>query len=110
MFINIAPLKNSRNYRYLYTGQVISFLGSMISYTALPYQIYQLTKSSFLVGMVGTVQLVPLLLTGLYGGALADSMDRRKMLIIAEFLMCLASALLIINTLLPNPSVVVFFF
>ncbi len=109
MMLNLSPLKNSRNYRFLYAGQVISFLGSMISYTALPYQVYMLTKSSFLVGMIGSVQLVPLVLTGLYGGALADSMDRRRLLVISELLMCLACLLLIINTLLPNPSIVLIF-
>ena len=109
MFLNLAPLKNSKNFRLLYIGQVISFFGSMISYTALPYQVYIITKSSFLVGMIGSVQLVPLVLTGLYGGALADSMDRRKLLVIAEVLMCLSCGLLIMNTLLPNPSVLLIF-
>ena len=109
MLLNLAPLKNSKNFRLLYIGQVISFLGSMISYTALPYQVYMLTKSSFLVGMIGSVQLAPLVLTGLYGGALADSMDRRKLLVIAELLMCLACGLLVINTLLPTPSVALIF-
>lgn len=109
MFINLSPLRKSRNYRLLYLGQVISFLGSMISYAALPYQIYELTKSSFQVGLVGSVQLIPLVLTGLYGGALADSMDRRKLLIVAEALLCLATTLLIANTLIPEPSVVLIF-
>jgi MFS family permease len=109
MILSLGPLRNSRNYRLLYFGQVISFLGSMISYTAIPYQIYQLTKSSFLVGMVGSVQLVPLVLTGLYGGALADSMNRRKMLLIAEALLCLACLLLLINSWLPHPSVILIF-
>lgn len=109
MLLNVAPLKNSKNFRLLYIGQVISFLGSMISYTALPYQVYLLTKSSFLVGMIGSVQLAPLVITGLYGGALADSMDRRKLLVIAELLMCLASGLLIVNSLMAAPSVMLIF-
>jgi MFS family permease len=109
MLLNLSPLKNSRNFRLLYIGQVISFLGSMISYTALPYQVYMLTKSSFLVGMIGSVQLAPLVLTGLYGGALADSMDRRKLLVIAELLLCLACGLLIINSILESPSLVLIF-
>lgn len=109
MFLNLGPLVKSRNYRLLYIGQVVSFLGSMISYTALPYQIYMITKSSFLVGLVGTIQLIPLLLTGLYGGALADSMDRRKLLVVSEFLLCLATGLLIFNSILAEPSVILIF-
>ena len=53
----------------------------MVSYVAIPYQIYTLTGSNLAVGAIGLVELVPLIVFGLYGGALADHVDRRKLLI-----------------------------
>lgn len=109
MYINLDPLKNSPQFRKLFIGQTISFFGSMMTYVAIPYQIYELTKSSFLVGLLGAVQLVPLVIAGLYGGALADSMDRRRILIVSECLLILVTLLMVANCFLPTPSVVVLF-
>ena len=74
MFLDISPLRNNKEYRYLYIGQFISFFGTMLSLVAIPYQVYQITKSTFAVGLVGIVQLVPLLFTAFIGGALSDIM------------------------------------
>lgn len=109
MFINLSPLKNNKEYRYLFLGQTVSFIGSMMSYVAIPYQIYQITKSSFQVGLLGAIQLVPLIIAGMYGGALADNMDRRKLLLFAEAALTVCTGLLVINSLLPNPSVILLF-
>lgn len=76
----------------------------MITYVALPFQVYQLTQSSFAVGLIGIAQLLPLLLTAFMGGALSDSMDRRKLLLISEALLALASLLLMLNALQPLPQ------
>src|ERR1051325_10702076 len=84
MFLDLRPLRRHRDFRALYFGQFVSFVGSMITYVAIPLQVYQLTHSSFAVGMLSTVSLVPLLLAGLFGGATADAMDRRKLLIGSE--------------------------
>jgi MFS family permease len=81
----------------------------MVTSVAIPYQVYQLTGSSFWVGLLGTAQLVPLLLFGLWGGAYADAMDRRRLLIGAELALTLASGALALNALLPHPSVAVIF-
>jgi MFS family permease len=78
--------------------------GAMLSYVALPYQIYELTHSSLAVGAIGLAELIPLLITSLWGGALADKMDRRKLLIIAECVLALNCLLLAVNSLLPQPS------
>ncbi len=59
----------------------VFFFGGMVGYVALPFQLYQLTDSNFAVGAMGLVTIVPLVVFGLYGGALADHVDRRKMLI-----------------------------
>ena len=105
MLIDLGPLRRNRDFRALYVGQFVSFMGTMVTYMAVPYQVYELTQSSFAVGMLGTVQLVPLLLFGLFGGATADALDRRKLLLGSEALLALCSAALAVNAWLPQPSV-----
>lgn len=97
--IDVSPLKNNQNYRWLYMGQFVSFFGSMITYVAIPFQMYEITKSTFHVGMLGIVQLVPLVLFGFWGGALADSLDRKKLVIISEGASALGNILLILFTI-----------
>lgn len=109
MILDLSPLRRHRDYRLLYAGQLISLFGSMITYVAVPYQVYALTQSSFVVGMLGTVQLIPLLFFALWGGAYADSMDRRKLLIASEILMSCGSLALAINSVLTRPSVALIF-
>jgi MFS family permease len=83
--------------------------GSMFTYVAVPYQVFEITHSSFMVGILGAAQLVPLLLFALWGGAYADAMDRRRLLIISELLMTCGSLTLVINSLLASPSLWVIF-
>lgn len=109
MFINISLLFRKKQYGLLFLGQTISFFGSMMTYVAVPYQIYDLTKNSFLVGLLGAVQLVPLIFAGLYGGALADTMDRRRLLLGSEFLLTITSLIFLLNSLLPEPAVPLLF-
>jgi MFS family permease len=108
-FIDLSPLRRHRDYRLLYTGQTLSFVGSMLTYVAVPYQVFQLTQSSLWVGLLGSVQLVPLLVAGLFGGALADTVDRRRMLVVSELLLALASLGMVVNAALPQPSAVAVF-
>jgi MFS family permease len=105
MFLNIQPLRKHRDFRLLYTGQLVSMFGTMITFVAVPYQVFELTHSSFLVGMLGAVQLVPLLLFGLWGGAYADAIDRRKLLIVSEIFLTLGSLTLALNSLSTAPKV-----
>jgi MFS family permease len=72
----------------------VSFLGTMLTYVALPYQMYQLTRSSLAVGLLGLVELVPLLLTAFLGGALADAVDRRRMVILTDVALAAGSLML----------------
>lgn len=104
MWIDISPLIKNRDFRYLYAGQFISLMGTMLSYVALPYQVYELTQSTFLVGLLGVVELVPLLLTAFIGGALADVMDRKKLLLWSELGMMFGCVALLINALIPQPQ------
>ncbi len=105
MFLNLTPLRKHRDYRLLFTGQLVSMFGSMITYVAVPYQVFELTHSSFIVGMLGAAQLVPLLLFALWGGAYADAMDRRKLLIVSEIIMTGGSLTLAINGMTSRASV-----
>ncbi len=104
MWIDLSPLFKNRDFRYLYFGQFISLIGTMLSFVALPFQIYELTQSTFAVGLLGVVELVPLLLTAFIGGALADVMDRRKLLLWSELGMSLGCAALLTNSLLAHPN------
>ena len=82
--MDLRPLRRHRDYRLLFAAQFVSFLGSMVTYVALPYQMYQLTGSSLAVGLLGLAELVPLLVTAFVGGALADAVDRRRMVLVTE--------------------------
>jgi MFS family permease len=101
--LDVTPLRASRDFRLLFAGQAVSFFGSMMTFVALPWQMYRLTKSSFAVGMMGVAEFVPILLMGFVGGALADAVDRRRMVRITEALLAAGTAILIFNSLLPQP-------
>ena len=62
MLLDLSPLRRHREYRLLYIGQSVSLIGSMMTQVAVPYQVFELSRSSLLVGLLGTAQLVPLLL------------------------------------------------
>ncbi|HEY3667312.1 MAG TPA: MFS transporter [Polyangiaceae bacterium] len=109
MLLDLSPLRRHRDFRYLSIGQLVSAFGSFLTYVALPVQIYELTRSSWAVGMVGAVQLVPLAVTSLWGGAVADAIDRRRLLLWSEALLMCGSLALTINATLPHPSVALLF-
>ena len=109
MLLDLTPLRRHRDFRFLFAGQLVSAFGSFLTYVALPVQIYDLTKSSALVGLLGTAQLVPLAVTALWGGAFADAIDRRRLLLWAEALLMGGSFALLINASLPHPNVIALF-
>lgn len=103
--MDLTPLRESRPYRWLFVGQSVSMAGSMITFVALPYQVYHLTRSPVAVGLLGAVELVPLLITALAGGAFADAHDRKRLILGSEAALALCSGLLVLNAMLPHPSV-----
>ncbi len=105
MFVDITPLKISRDYRLLFFGQMVSFFGVMMTVVVVPWQMYQLTQSNFQVGLIYLFEFVPMIVMAFVGGALADAVDRRKMLRITEVLQTLVTAALLINSLLPQPQI-----
>src|SRR6185436_17057126 len=107
--IDVGPLRRHRDFRLLFIGQAVTFLGSMITYVALPFQAYQLTGSSLVVGALGVAEFAPLILMALVGGALADATDRRRMVQLTELGFAGASAALVLNALMDSPQVWVLF-
>ncbi|GAA0623835.1 MFS transporter [Streptomyces crystallinus] len=76
---DLTPLRSSAHYRRLWFGNTISWIGQGMTSLAISLQVYDITESSFSVGLVGLFSLVPLMVFGLYGGAIADTVDRRKL-------------------------------
>jgi MFS family permease len=74
--VDITPLRESRDFRRLWFGTGISAIGSQITTVAIPFQLYDLTGSTLLVGLLGLAALLPLLIVPIYGGAVADAVDR----------------------------------
>ena len=84
LLTDVAPLRASAEYRRLWFGLTVSQLGQQMTTVALAIQVYAITRSSFAVGVVGICAFVPLVVFGLYGGATADSMDRRRLALVAS--------------------------
>ena len=102
--IDLGPLRRHRDFRLLTAAQAVTFLGSMVTYVALPYQAYQLSGSSLVVGLLGLAELCPLLVTAFLGGALADARDRRRMLLLTELSFAGTSIVLLLNATLASPQ------
>lgn len=103
--VDFTPLRISREYRQLYIAGFITAMGSQATYVTIPYQLKQLTHSPFDVGALGLFELLPLVVFGLYGGVLADRMNRRTLIITMEALLMVATSVVLANALLPHPQV-----
>ncbi|HEX6887900.1 MAG TPA: MFS transporter [Candidatus Nanopelagicales bacterium] len=103
--LDVTPLRTSRDFRLLFTSGLVTYLGSMITLVALPFQVAELTGSYLAVGLLGLAELVPLVVFGLWGGAIADAIDRRRMVVATELASVVLSTALLVNALLPAPSV-----
>ncbi|NEK94781.1 MFS transporter [Modestobacter muralis] len=99
--LDTTPLRN-RAFRRVFGGVAVTMLGQQMTLVAVPYQVYELTGSSLMVGLTSVVALVPLVVFGLLGGAIADAMDRRRLMIITSVGAAVTSALLAVQALLPG--------
>jgi MFS family permease len=97
LLVDWRPLKNSRNFALLISGQLFSLLGSSLTMVAVPYQVYQETHSSLWVGLASLFQLPFLIMGSLWGGAYGDRYDRRTLLIIGSVVAAASSAALALN-------------
>src|SRR5437763_11535948 len=102
--VDTRPLRH-RDFRNLWLGQAVSTLGGAIGTVAVPYQVYELTGSTALVGLLGLASLVPLLVVPLVGGAIADALDRRTVLLRTETGLALVACVFLVNALLPHPQI-----
>ena len=110
MLLDIGPLRHNTAFRRLFASQFISGLGTMVSYVAVPWQLYEMTHSNAKVGLLGLVQLAPVVVCALLGGVVADRVDRKRLLMGSEALMALCLAGLIANALSSTPSVLALYF
>ena len=101
---DLSPWRSSPDFRLLWSQGLITYFGSFMALIALPLQIKHLTGSPLAVGAMGAVELVPLIVFGLYGGALADSADRRKVILGTEAGLGLLAVILLVNALMPDPA------
>ena len=83
LHVDVRPLRR-RDFRNLWVGQMVSTIGAEIAVVAVPFQVYALTHSTALVGLLGLASLVPLLVVPLVGGAFADALDRRSVVLVTE--------------------------
>ncbi|MDO5495622.1 MAG: MFS transporter [bacterium] len=105
LLVDISPLRTSRPYRRLYIGTSLAHVGSMFTTTALALQVFDLTGSSLAVGTVGIAGFIPLLVTGLWGGAIVDAFDRKTVAIWGAIGMWVAALLTMLQALLGNTEV-----
>ncbi|MEI4277085.1 MFS transporter [Klenkia terrae] len=104
--IDTTPLRNPA-YRRLFGGITVTMLGQQMTLVAVPFQVYAMTGSSLLVGVTSVVALVPLVVFGLLGGAIADAMDRRRLMLITSIGAAVTSALLAVQAGLGMESLAV---
>jgi MFS family permease len=107
--VDLTPLRSSAQYRRLYVAGLVTALGSQATYVAVPFQLTQLTHSPLDVGALGLAELAPLVLFGLYGGVLADRLNRRRLIITMELFLMLTTGALALNATLARPMVWVLF-
>lgn len=107
--LDLSPLRESRGFALLWTGQAVSEIGTQLTRVAVPFHVYAVTGSSLVVGMVSLAQLVPLLVCSLLGGSVADAVDRRRLLVVVQSALAVVTAGLALTALLDDPPLWPFF-
>jgi MFS family permease len=101
--LDLTPLRTSRDYRLVFAGGAVSGFGSFITYVTIPFQVAAITHDPLMVGLLGVCELLPILVMGFVGGALADFLDRRLLVRGGEFALAALCAVLLINSLSDRP-------
>jgi MFS family permease len=102
--VDITPLRVSRDFRLLWTGELVSMIGRQITIVALPFQVFLLTKSSFAVGAIGLVAIVPLIVASVWAGPIIDRLDRRTLIVGTEIGLGMTSGLLALGAFMHTGS------
>ena len=82
LLADIRPLRESPAFRRLWVGSTLSAVGGALTMFAVPLQVYDITRAPFAVGVLGVAQMIPTVTIGLLGGAIADAVDRRKLVLV----------------------------
>ena len=106
--LDVSPLRESPSYRALWIGQVVSLIGTQMRQVAVPWQVFTLTHSSAAVGLVGLVEVIPLIAFSLFGGAIADRADRRKIMAVSQVGLLATSALLALSSFGTPPVTLIY--
>ena len=107
--VDLTPLRTSPDFRRLFASGLVTAIGSMVTYVAIPFQVAQLTDSYIAVGLIGLCELVPLVVFGLLGGSLADTVDRRRMVLATEAVSCVLVIVLLVNARSSSPQLWILF-
>jgi MFS family permease len=105
LLLDTTPLRRDRDFRWLWSGQVVNGIGNQITRVALPYQVYVLTGSTLAIAALTLFQLVPILLFALGAGSLADALDRRRLLLATQAGLMACSVALVLLTITGPPPI-----
>src|SRR5580698_5796323 len=106
ILVDITPLRESRDFRLLFTGQLISMLGTQLTVVAIPFQVYRMTHSTLQVGAISLAQLFPFIAGALLAGPIGDAVDRRRIMLWTAGASVLTSGTMALNASLHRPSLV----
>ena len=109
ILVDTTPLRESRDFRLLFTGQLISVIGTQLTVVAIPYQVYSMTHSTLQVGAISLAQLIPFLAGALSAGPIGDAVDKRRIMVWTAAGMTITSAALAVNAAVPHPSLAVLY-
>lgn len=109
LVVDLGPIKHDRDFRILWLGQLINGLGRQVTAVALPFALWQLTGNSLSIGLLALVQLGPILVFSLGGGAVADAVDRRRLLLITQLGLAACSLALALVAVTPSPPIWAFY-
>ena len=103
--VDLSPLRRSREFRRLYGAGFITAFGAQATYVAVPFQLKELTHSTVAVGLIGLFEFIPLVVFGLWGGVLADVVNRKRMIVSCEVALYVMTVGLVANARFAHPSV-----
>jgi len=101
--MDLTPLRHSRDFRLLFLGKSVSDFGDEIVAVVVPYQVFQITRSVLAVGLLGLCVLVPVFVLPILGGAVADTVERRRLTILSHAVLAAMSALMALNASIDHP-------
>jgi MFS family permease len=109
ILVDTTPLRESRDFRLLFIGQLISVIGTQLTVVAIPFQVYSMTHSTLQVGAISLAQLFPFLAGALSAGPIGDAVDKRRIMVWTSVALMLTSGAMAVNAAVAHPSLVVLY-